>query len=167
VTPTPDVEQRYRELESSLAPARERSVARGPIGLIAVLLVLCLGVGVVAAIDLRRLHTPRGTAMAWTSAAVFGDCTAYERLSLPAEDDSRDGDQRCRELRRATEQAREQPDEVGLEVVSVQERGREATVEVRLRRGDRERSVTLPLRRKGDGWAVLLTDEVCRAVGCA
>jgi hypothetical protein len=167
VTTPPDVERRYRELESSLGPDRERTAARGPIGLVAVLLVLCLGVGVVAAVDLRRLQTPRGTALAWTSAAVFGHCTAYERLSLAAEDDSRHGDQRCRELRRATEQARERPDEIGLEVVSVQERGRGARVEVRLRRSDRERSVTLPLRRKGDGWGVLLTDQVCRAVGCA
>jgi len=34
-----------------------------------------LAVGVVAAVDLRRLQTPHGTALAWTGAAIFGDCT--------------------------------------------------------------------------------------------
>jgi len=54
-------------------------VRRGPEVLVG---VLALGVGVVAAVDLRRLMTPTGTALAWTGAAVFGDGTAYERLSV-------------------------------------------------------------------------------------
>jgi hypothetical protein len=119
----------------------------------------------VAAVDLRRLQTPRGTALAWTGAAVFGDCTAYERLSIVEED--RSDEQVCRELRSSTEQAREESGRIGIEVLAVQQREREATVEVELRRGDDTDRVVLPLRRKGDGWGVLLTDEVCEAIGCA
>ena len=128
------------------------------------LIVLSLAVGVVAAVDLRRLQTPRGTALAWTGAAVFGDCTAYERLSVA--DDDRSDEQVCRALREGTEQAREQSGEIGIDVLDVERRGREATVEVEIRRGDDTDRVELPLRRKGDGWAVVLTDEVCEAVGC-
>jgi len=56
------------------------SGAAHPLG---TLLALTLAVGTIAAIDLRRLQTPRGTALAWTGAAVFGDCTAYLALSVP------------------------------------------------------------------------------------
>ena len=161
-----DVERRYAELERSLEPQRARSIARGPIGLIGVLVVLSLAVGLVAAVDLRRLQTPRGTALAWTGAAVFGDCTAYERLSIPDEPEERFDDQVCRRLVESTEQARRDAATIGIDVVSVEERGREATVQVEVRRDDRARRVDLPLRRKGDGWGVVLTDEVCDVVGC-
>jgi hypothetical protein len=164
---TESVESRYAELERSLEPQRMRSIARGPIGLIGVCVVLCLAVGTVAAVDLRRLQTPRGTALAWTGAAVFGDCTAYQRLSVVQEDEERSDEELCRDLRAATEQAREQAARIRIGVVSVQQRGREATVAVEVRRDDRTRAVDLPLRRRGDGWAVVLTDEVCDVVGCA
>ena len=156
------VEQRYAELERSLEPQKARRVARGPIGLIGVCVVLSLAVGTVAAIDLRRLQTPRGTALGWTSAAVFGDCTAYQRLSFG------DFDERtCRDLLASTEEARQGSSQYGIDVLSVEQRGREATVGVEVRTPDSTRRVDLPLRRKGDGWAVELTDEVCEAVGCA
>lgn len=155
------LEQRYAELERTLQPQRARSIARGPIGLIGVCLVLSLAVGTVAAVDLRRLQTPRGTALAWTGAAVFGDCTAYERLSFE------DVDARtCRALRASTAQAREQAAGIGIDVLSVQRRGREATVRVQVRRGAGTEQVDLLLRRKGDGWAVVRSAEVCAAVGC-
>lgn len=156
------VERRYAELERSLEPQRARSIARGPIGLIGVCVALSLAVGTVAAVDLRRLQTPRGTALAWTGAAVFGDCTAYERLSFG------DFDQRtCRDLLNSTEQARQDSSQYGVDVLSVEQRGREATVEVQVRTPDGTERIELPLRRKGDGWGVELTDEVCNAVGCA
>lgn len=156
------LEKRYAELERSLEPQKARSIARGPIGLIGVCVVLSLAVGTVAAIDLRRLQTPRGTALAWTGAAVFGDCTAYERLSFG------DFDERtCRDLLAATEEARQDSSQYGIDVVSVAQSGREATVEVEVRTPEGAERVDLPLRRKGDGWAVELTDEVCEVVGCA
>lgn len=161
-----DLERRYAELERSLEPQRARSIARGPIGLIGVLVVLSLAVGVVAAVDLRRLQTPRGTALAWTGAAVFGDCIAYERLSIPAEPEQRSDDEICRRLFASTQEARQDAAAIGIDVVSVEQRGREATVEVEVRRDERTRTVDLPLRRKGDGWGVVLTDEVCAVVGC-
>lgn len=156
------VEQRYAELERSLGPQKARSIARGPIGLIGVCVALSLAVGTVAAVDLRRLQTPRGTALAWTGAAVFGDCTAYARLSFG------DFDERtCRDLLAATEPARQGSSQYGIDVVTVEQRGREATVEVEVRTPEGTERVDLPLRRKGDGWAVELTDEVCDVVGCA
>ena len=156
--------RRYAEAERSLEPQRQRSIARGPIGLIAVLLLLSLAVGVVAAIDLRRLQTPRGTALAWTGAAVFGDCTAYERLSVAPRDDRRD-DVRCTVLRERTQEARETAAQIGIDVLSVEQRGREASVEVEVRRPTGTRRAVLPLQRKGDGWAVVLDDRVCALVG--
>jgi len=155
------VEQRYAELERSLEPQRQRSIARGPIGLIGVCVVLSLAVGTVAAIDLRRLQTPRGTALAWTGAAVFGDCIAYERLSFGDFDDSA-----CLELIASTEDARQDSSQYGIEVVTVEQSGREAVVEVEVRTPDGMGRVDLSMRRKGDGWAVELTDDVCKAVVC-
>ena len=156
-----DLERRYAELERSLEPQRARSIARGPVGLIGVCIALSLAVGAVAAVDLRRLQTPRGTALAWTGAAVFGDCTAYERLSFGEFDE-----RTCLALRESTAEAREEAASIGIDVLSVERRGREATVRVEVRRGEDVERVDLPLRRKGDGWAVELTDEVCDAVGC-
>ena len=166
MTESDDLRARYAELERSLEPQKARSIARGPIGLIGVLVVLSLAVGTVAAIDLRRLQTPRGTALAWTGAAVFGDCTAYERLSIAPEDEERSDEEICTELLASTQDAREMAGRIGIDVVSIEQRGRAATVVVEVRRGDDTTRVPLPLRRKGDGYAVVLTDEVCDAIGC-
>jgi hypothetical protein len=166
VSESPEQAARYAELERSLEPQKAQSIARGPIGLLAVLIVLSLAVGTVAAVDLRRLQTPGGTALTWTAAAVFGDCTAYERLSLLERPESRDQREVCRDLREGTEEARRAGGNIEIEVRSVEQRGREATVDVQVRRPDGEQTVELPLRRKGDGWGVVLTDEVCQALGC-
>ena len=165
MTETDDLARRYAAAERALEPQRQRSIARGPIGLIAVLLLLSLAVGVVAAVDLRRLQTPRGTALAWTGAAVFGDCTAYDRLSIAGDD--RSEEVRCTALRERTEQARNTAAQIGIDVLSVEQRGREASVEVEVRRPSGTRRAVLPLQRKGDGWAVVLDEEVCALVrGC-
>lgn len=155
------LEQRYAEMERSLEPQRARSIARGPIGLIGVCVVLSLAVGSVAAVDLRRLQTPRGTALAWTGSAVFGDCTAYDRLSFGGLTDAE-----CAQLLRATREAREDSSQYGIDVLDVQQRGREATVEVEVRTPDGADRVAVPLRRRGDGWAVERTDAVCDVVRC-
>ena len=131
-------------------------------------MLLSLAVGIVAAVDLRRLQTPRGTALAWTGAAVFGDCEAYRRLSVNEAEDFRSEERVCQDLREETEEARENASQIGIDVLAVEQRGREATVRVQVRRPDRDdATVELPLRRKGDGWAVVLTNDVCSAVGCA
>ena len=163
MTESDDLARRYAAAERSLEPQRQRSIARGPIGLIAVLLLLSIAVGIVAAIDLRRLQTPRGTALAWTGAAVFGDCTAYDRLSIRQDD--RPERVRCTALRERTEQARQTAAQIGIDVLSVEQRGREASVEVEVRRPTGTRRAVLPLQRKGDGWAVVLDDRVCALVG--
>ncbi len=164
-----DLESRYAAAEQKLEVQRRRSIARGPVGLIAVLVGLSLAVGVVAAVDLRRLQTPRGTALAWTGAAVFGDCTAYDRLSIaaPGSPERRSDAEVCRQLRTTTTEARENAARTGIDVVQVRRDGREATVRVEVRRPEGAEQVELPLVRRGGGWAVVRTAEVCSAVRCA
>jgi hypothetical protein len=162
------LEGRYAEAEQRRGGRSAATARRGPVSLIAVCLGVALSVGTVAAVDLRRLQTPTGAALGWTGAAVFGDCTAYRELSLPRTGDRRDADELCRDLRASTEVNRERAGEVAIEVTSVQQDGDEAVATVRLERPlQRPADVPLPLRRADDGWAVLLSDEVCEVVGCA
>jgi hypothetical protein len=164
------VERLYAQAEQKLEGAKAKQVARGPVSLIGVLLALCLAVGVVAAVDLRRLQTPLGTALGWTGAAVFGDCDAYQRLSVPdpaGAPDPRSDAQLCADLRVRTQPAREQAARIAITASDRVERGREARVAVVVTRPDGERSVTLDLVRKDDGWAVVRTASTCLAVGCA
>ena len=122
-------------------------------------------------VDLRRLMTPRGTALAWTGAAVFGDCTAYEALSTAAPSgptDLRKERQRCLDLRRHTAPSREQAARIGIDLETAEQQSkRQATAQMRITRPEGVRVVLLRLQRKGDGWAVLRTEETCSAVGCA
>ncbi len=137
----------------------------------AVLIGLSLAVGVVAAVDLRRLMTPRGTALAWTGAAVFGDCTAYEALSTAAPSgptDLRKERERCLDLRRRTAPSREEASRIGIDLQAVEQQSkRQATAQVQISRPEGVQVVLLRMQRKGDGWAVLRTQETCAAVGCA
>jgi hypothetical protein len=164
-------ERLYAQAEQKLEGVKARQVARGPVSLIGVSLALCLAVGVVAAVDLRRLQTPLGTALGFTGAAVFGDCEAYQRLSVPdpaaGAPEPRSDAQLCTELRARTEPARAQAALIAITASDPQERGREAKVDVVVRRPDGERSVTLDLVRKDGGWAVVRTAPTCLAVGCA
>lgn len=164
-----ELERRYAAAEERLEPQRRRSIARGPVGMIGVLAVLILAVGVTAAVDLRRLQTPRGTALAWTGAAVFGDCDAYRQLSVaaPGSLDRRPVSELCRDLRRTTERARETASQIGIDAGRVTRSGREATVVVEVRRPEGTERIELPLVRRGDGWAVVRTPAACLAVGCA
>jgi hypothetical protein len=166
------IDRLYAEAEGKLEDVKAKRVQRGPISLIAVLLGLSLVVGFVAAVDLRRLQSPRGTALAWTGAAVFGDCTAYLELSVPDPDavvpDRRSEMELCRDLRAQTEDARGDAPriDIAVEDEAVVE-GDRAAVEVRVVRPERTRSVVLELRRKDDGWFVVRTAPTCLAVGCA
>ena len=160
--------RRYAEAEATRGGRSAATARRGPISLIAVCLGVALVVGVVAAVDLRRLQSPSGAALAWTGAAVFGNCAAYRDLSLATPPDVRTAEEQCAVLQERTEQAREQADDVQIEVVRVQQDGGTATATVRVTRpAERAAEVPLSLRRVDDGWVVLLTDEVCAAVGCA
>lgn len=165
---SPELARRYAQLETSLVPDKQRSVARGPYGLIGVLALLCLAVAVVVAIDLNRLQTPRGTALGWAGAAVFGDCAGYERLSVPGprDDDDRTALERCAALQEQARPAREESARYSIDVVEVEQDGDEARVRLRLGRPAGSRVVDLPLRRGGDAWVVVRTDTVCRVVRC-
>jgi hypothetical protein len=162
-----ELERRYAAAEETRSGRTAASARRGPISLIGVCLGVALAVGVVAAVDLRRLQTPTGTALAWTGAAVFGDCTAYRELSLTPTGPP-DAETQCRQLRQATETNRERAGEVEIEVTAVEEGEQDASASVRLQRPQRGAvQVEVPMRRVDDGWVVLLTDELCAKVGCA
>ncbi len=161
----------YAEAEASLDGYYEQRRRRGPPLLLATLLTLTLAVGAVTAVDLRRLQTPRGTALAWTGAAVFGDCTAYDRLSVAPsgrDPDRRDGRERCLALRTATQESRDQPTGVAIELGAIVQRGSVATAVVTVTRRNRPTArLTLDLRRQGRGWTVVRTPATCAALGCA
>ena len=165
------VEQAYARAERKLDAYYAKRQRRGPEVLLGTLAVLTLAVSTVVAVDLRRLQTPRGAALAWTGSAVFGDCTAYERLSVAdpqAEVRERRSDRAvCRELQAGTLEARENAASIGIGVLSVRRTGPTATVGMEVRRREGTARVDLPLVRRGDGWAVVRTAAVCRAVGCA
>jgi hypothetical protein len=165
------IDRLYAQAEEKLERVKAQRVQRGPISLIAVLLGLSLVVGFVAAVDLRRLQSPRGTALAWTGAAVFGDCTAYLDLSVPDPDavvrDRRSDVELCRDLRARTEDARGDAPRIDITAAEAVVDGDRASVEVEVVRPSRTRSVVLDLRRQGDGWVVVRTAPTCLAVGCA
>jgi hypothetical protein len=94
-------EQRWAEAERSLDAQTARRVRRTPGVVIGILALLVLAVGLTAAVDLRRLQTPRGASLAWTEAAVFGDCRTYFALSRPVDVDARSERDQCRQLRRS------------------------------------------------------------------
>jgi hypothetical protein len=163
-----ELERRYGRAEEKNVARKQATVRRGPVSLVAVCLGVALLVGITAAVDLRRLQTPGGTAMAWTAAAVFGDCTAYGQLSVRPDGDERDADERCQSLRAASQQARDRPDDVELELLSTAEDGDRASAVVRVRRPglDGEAEVPLSMRARRGGWQVELTDAACAALPC-
>lgn len=121
-------------------------------------------------VDLRRLATPRGTALAWTGATVFGDCTAFEELSVvdpSGQADPRPQRERCLVLRTGTAENRDRASGIGITLQGVeQQSSREATAQVEVTRQGDVQVVPLRMQRKGRGWAVLRTPETCAAVRC-
>ena len=165
-----ELNRRYAIAEQSLDRDRAKRARRTPVLLIALTALLIAGVGLVASADLRRLQTPRGTALAWTEAAVFGDCRGYDRLSLrdtAGAGDLRTGDQRCNALRQRSQDARLHSGSIRIDAVSVTRVGATATVEVRLTRAGAASTAALSLVRRGGGWAVVRNAVACSQIGCA
>jgi hypothetical protein len=162
------VEERYAAAERSLDAARARRIRRTPVVLIGLIGALVLLVAVTAAIDLRRLQTPRGAALAWTSAATLGECRGYLALSRPVEPltERRTDEQICRALRAATGDARARGAALRITPLQVRQDGRSAVVALRVRRGETSYDVRLHLVRQGAHWRVLRDQAACAAVGC-
>lgn len=161
---TSAAEQRYRAQEAAGERRRAATIRRGPVGLIAVCLVVSVGVGVTAAIDLRRLQTPRGAALAWTGALLFGNCPGYDRLTANPAGDSAT---RCAELLRATAAARSRPSEVAFDVLQVSQTGNRAWLVMRVREPDRPAvEVPLQLERRGQRWLVDVDAATCAVLPC-
>lgn len=160
----------YAASEASLQGYYATRRRRGPPILLATVLVLTLAVAIVVAVDLRRLQTPRGTALAWVGAAIFGGCQNYDELSVAAPGatpDPRSDRARCLALTRQTEANRRQAARITIDAGRVVQQGRRATVEMTVVRPDAGRFLlSVPLRRAGDGWVVVRTPAVCRAVAC-
>ncbi|MDT7544558.1 MAG: hypothetical protein QOE99_668 [Actinomycetota bacterium] len=159
-------EQRWAEAERGLDVQTARRVRRTPGVVIGILALLVLAVGVTAAVDLRRLQTPRGASQAWTEAATFGDCRAYFALSRAAEADARSESDQCRQLRRSTADARAQSAAYSFTPVAVERHGRTATVVMRLRRPGGTVTAELHLVRRNSDWLVLREPPTCGVVGC-
>lgn len=158
--------------EDLLEQARQRRIRRQPVILLAVLNALVLAVGSTAALDLRRLDTPRGASLAWVQAAVFGDCTPYAELSLPDPADRRSDAQRCRDLRFRTRAARAMAAQIALRPGSAVTDGSRATADVVLTRPGSATlvsslTVSVALQRTGGHWRVLLDERTCAQVACA
>jgi hypothetical protein len=161
-------EQRWATAERTLDVQATRRMRRMPGMVIAITALLTLAVGVTAAIDLNRLHTPRGAALAWTEAAVFGNCRAYLALSSPADPtaERRTDDEICQSLRAATAKARNDASRISLRATSVVPHGRTAVVVVDVRGPDGVRVATLHLVHRGSDWLVLRSAGACGDVTC-
>lgn len=160
---------RYAAAEAAAERARQRRARRQPLLLLALLNVLVLAVAATVVVDLRRLATPQGTGLAWTQAAVFGDCVAYLKLSEPdpALPDRRTDQEICEDLNQATRTARTEVARIGLRPVGRDVRGASAVVRVRLTRPEGDVTVQLDLRRSHGRWRVVRDATTCASVGCA
>ena len=161
-------EQRWAAAELDLDVQSGRRIRRTPGVVIGITGLLVLAVGITAAVDLRRLHTPRGAALAWAEAATFGDCRAFLALSRPTEPDleHRSDDEICQALRRSTRPVRNDPSRTRVRAASVQRRGRTATVTVDVTGPNGVRNVALHLVERGDDWLVLREPGTCGDVPC-
>lgn len=160
-------ERRYRELEDAAALKRAAKLRRQPMILIALVNTLCAAVALTAVADLRRLGTPAGTALAWTQAAVFGDCTDYLKLSVAGDQpDPRSRDQLCADLRSATAHARSEVQQTGLRLGAVTQSGATAQVALTISRKGSLAAVTVQLVRRDGQWRVLRDSRTCGSVGC-
>ena len=160
-------EERWAAAELTLERGYRKRVRRTPGVVVGIIGLLVLAVGVTAAVDLHRLQTPRGASLAWTEAAVFGNCRAYLALSEPVGREIRSDATVCRALRARTAAARDDPQRFDVQAGAVVQRGRTARVLVRVRRPDATTQAELHLVRRGDDWLVLLDSTACGQVGCA
>jgi hypothetical protein len=160
-----DLDARYAELEAEADAKRAARMRRQPLVLIALVGALVLAVGLVSAVDLRRLRTPQGVALRWAQAAVFGDCDDYLRFSTGADDRPRL--ELCRDLRAMTEDARQHNTEIGLTVRRVTTHGSSAVVLLDVTRKDDVRHAQIDERRSGGRWLVVRDATTCAVVLCA
>lgn len=161
-------EERWARAELTLDVQADRRIRRTPAVVIAITALLVLAVAITAAVDLRRLQTPRGAALAWAEAATFGDCSRFLTLSIVDEPTSerRTDDEVCQALRRSTEQARADSVRITLTARSVERTGRRAVVSVETQSPDGTREVTLMLVRRGADWLVVRRAGACGDVPC-
>lgn len=170
MTPTgTSVEEQFRAMEAEAEERRRAKARRQPLLLIALVGTLVLGIGITAAVDLRRLATPGGTALKWTQAAVFGDCEDYLRYSVAerTSSDERSPDELCRDLRASTAKARADSITIGLELGRVLDQPYGAEVEVVLTRDKTPTSVAMKLVKVDGRWRVVRNALTCSSVGCA
>ncbi len=155
-----DLEQRYRALEQRREVSMQDRVRRGQVGLLLALITALLLAGTTAAVDLRRLRTPEGTARAWAEATVFGDCDRHLSLSVAAPGAPVQDATLCRRLAAV-------PRVPGTTVrTRLLSRGAtRASAEGVLVTPTRTVAVRLELRRRGAGWVVLRTPQAC-LLGC-
>ncbi|MFN2518256.1 MAG: hypothetical protein ABR604_04305 [Jatrophihabitantaceae bacterium] len=153
-------EQRWATAERSLEVQAARRIRRTPAVIIAITGLLVIAVASTAVVDLRRLHTPRGAALAWVVAATFGDCRAYLALSTPPRD-ARGDDDICAALRARTAPARRAIDSYQVRAVSVQQDGDHALVQLDVRTPSGTSRVTEELVRHDDGWRVVRPPTAC------
>ncbi|HUR14386.1 MAG TPA: hypothetical protein VM097_07820 [Mycobacteriales bacterium] len=146
-----------------------RRARRQRLLLLVVVNALVLAIALVAAVDLRRLATPGGTALRWVQAAVFGDCADYLEFSVATADvsDSRSPDELCQDLRQATAQARADQLRIGLHLGAVSHDDRTATASVTLTRDGAPTALKVRLVRDEGRWRVLRDAATCASVGCA
>ena len=161
------VEDRYAELEAAAEERSRARMRRQPLILIALVGALVLGIGVVASVDLRRLQTPQGVALRWTQSAVFGDCDDYLTFSVTDDVESRPTTQLCRDLRAATEDARQHNLSIGLVLDQVRRTGERASVSITLTRDEKRSTLLLTVVRRAGKWKVLRDAATCGSVGCA
>lgn len=161
-------EQRWARAELSIGVQDAKRVRRTPGVVIGITGLLVLAVGATATVDLRRLQTPRGGALAWTEAAVFGDCRAFLALSLVEDPtaERRNDDEICRDLRKASEAARANSTRIELRPRSVDRRGRGATVTIDVRGPDGTTTVSVRLVRRGGDWLVVRRAGACASSSC-
>jgi hypothetical protein len=161
-------EQRWAAAERTLDVQAAQRMRRTPGVVIAILLLLTLAVGVTAAVDLRRLHTPSGAALAWTEAATFGNCHAFLALSRPEDPtaERRTDAEICRSLRASTAKARNEVTRIALTPKSVEQRGGSAVAVIEVRGPQGTLEVRLDLVRDGDEWLVVRHSGSCDDVSC-
>ena len=162
-------DEHWARLEEEERERRQRKLRNQPRILLVVVNTLVLATGLTATLDLRRLATPGGTALAWTQAAVFGDCEDYLRYSVADRTvpDSRTEDQLCRDLRASTQQARADSVSIGLTLGRVLEQPYGAEVEVTITRAKVPTRVAMKLVRSDGHWRVVRNALTCSSVGCA
>lgn len=168
-TPEQRLEERYVEAEKAAEVKRRARARRQPLTLIALVNVLIVGIAFTAAVDLRRLDTPGGTALRWAQAAVFGDCSDYLAFSVPdaSVQDTRSDSQLCQDLRAATAPARNETLRIGLALGRVLGTNDRAEVELVLTRKGVVTHVSMRVARSGGHWRVVRDGLTCGSIGCA